>query len=672
MFDVFGPLLRPTPSVLPLVLALLPLVGIALRRRAVVVLGVAGLLAAIELAWSMRWPAEERLLLTHLGVAARVGQLDLILALALDPLAALASIAVSAVAARIVLSQRHPRRIALVCALASAMQMVVMADGAATLVLAFGLASIAAATLGRVSVANVVSDRMADASTILAAGILFWALGGSWISDQYVPELEPRVVVAASAPPPHKAAFDDDDDDEMQRNAPKRGARASLSLGSLPGAMVLVDGTWARDRHNVIAPFEGAPIAAGPHTFRVHVGPGSDDFVVPRANAAENDRVQLALHGATTTFRELHDDVVARDAGGQTTGKSALARRRFFGGIAALGWVLALVALGLAARARVFPFASSRDEPARALVALGAVVGLARFALGELAPTSAASCAIALAGCAAISAMVSLRDRDARALLAAEIAFAGAGAIAGASGAAVIHAAIASLLLARRAPGAIAHVAFVPTRIAMIGAFAVLRFGGIAVTVALAFVWLSACALARMHGARERLSIVAAVASFVVAGDPRIVGMTRAPLSQMFDSMSGALASAPAASLPLAALTIGLVAFAWGASRGTALDRLASALAPLAGIQSLAARATSALAVASAAAVFELEARVIAAVSFADRFVRGLGAFASAIDDFVFHRVRLALPIPSDRATRFILVPVALAAAGSFALPWLG
>jgi hypothetical protein len=224
----------------------------------------------------------------------------------------------------------------------------------------------------------------------------------------------------------------------------------------------------------------------------------------------------------------------------------------------------------------------------------------------------------------------------------------------------VIHAAIASLLLARRAPGAVAHVAFVPTRIAMIGAFASLRFGGVAVTIALVAVWLSACALARMRGVGLRLPIVAAVASVGVLW------------SRAFDSMSGALASAPAPSIPLAVLTVALVAFAWGASRGTALDRLASGLAPLAGIQSLVARATSALAIASAAAVFELEARFIALVAGADRFVRGLGAFASAIDGFVFHRVRLSLPIPSDRATRFILVPVALAAAGAFALPWLG
>src|SRR5438067_13239026 len=109
MFAVFGPLARPTPGILPLVIALLPLLGLFSRRRALGAIALSGLVAAIELAWSMRWPPEERLVLSHLGVAARIGQLDLVLALALDPLGGFASIVVSAVAARLVYVERSPR-----------------------------------------------------------------------------------------------------------------------------------------------------------------------------------------------------------------------------------------------------------------------------------------------------------------------------------------------------------------------------------------------------------------------------------------------------------------------------------------------------------------------------------------------------------------------------------
>jgi hypothetical protein len=671
MFEVFGPLARPTPSVLALLVALLPLLGLFHRRRALAAIGLSGLLAAIELAWSMRWPAEERYILSQLGIAARIGQLDLLLALALDPFGAFASVVVSVVAARLVFTERAPRRVALLCVLATATQLVVLGDGAATIVLGLGAGSIAATLLGRARLANIAADRLGEVATVLAAGILFWALGGSWIAEQYVPELEPRIVVAKDAPAPHKDPFDDDDDEEP-RNAPKHGARATLSLGSLPGALVLVDGSWLRDKHAITAPFEGVGIGAGAHTFRVHPGPGSDDFVVPRANAAENERVTLALHGATTTFREIHDDLVARDALGETEGKSALARRRFFGGISAVGVILALVALGLAARARVFPFAASRDEPGRVLGAFAALVVLARYAMGSLAPTSASNVAIALAACSALAAASALRDRDARALFAAEIAFAGAGAIAGAPAIAIVHGAIAAILFARGAPSPIAHVAFVVTRGAILGALLPLRFGGVAVAIAVVAAWLAACALSRLAGRHRALSIVAAIASLAFAFDPRLLGMSHAPLASFFEPMPSAFTPATP-SMPLFVLAIALSAFAVAVSRGTALGRLATSpiLATLANVQPLAARASSAIALASASAIAELEARAFAIVAFADRFISGFGSVLSATDDLVFRRVRVAIPVPDDRATRFILVPVAIVAAASFAYPWL-
>jgi len=135
------------------------------------------------------------------------------------------SIVTSAVTARLVLSEHAPRRIAVLCILATATQIVVLGDGAATVVLGLGVGSIAAAMLGRAHLAGIAADRLGEVSMVLAAGILFWALGGSWIAEQYVPELEPRIVVAKDAPAPHKDPFDDDDDEEP-RNAPKLSPQA--------------------------------------------------------------------------------------------------------------------------------------------------------------------------------------------------------------------------------------------------------------------------------------------------------------------------------------------------------------------------------------------------------------------------------------------------------------
>ena len=55
-------------------------------------------------------------------------------------------------------------------------------------------------------------------------------------------------------------------------------------------------------------------------------------------------------------------------------------------------------------------------------------------------------------------------------------------------------------------------------------------------------------------------------------------------------------------------------------------------------IQPLAARASAAIALASASALSELDARLGAVVAFADRFVSGVGSFFSAIDEIVFLR----------------------------------
>ncbi len=430
MFEVLGPLARPAPGVLPFLLALAPLFGVfafgdpaRARRRALAALGTAAAFAALFFAWSLRWPSEQRMILAHLGVAARIGQLDLVLALALDPLGALASAAVSLVAARLVWAQRKPRRIGLLCALASAMQLVVLADGAATLALAFGVASLLGAALGYVHSTHCVADRVADVALVGAAGVLFWALGGSWIDGQYTPDLEPRVVVAASGPKAQTAPVDDDDD---ERPTPPlaRGARASLSFGGLPGAFVLFDGAWLRDARKkaVVAPFADVPIAAGPHAARFRPGPGADDYVIPRFDAAENEAALLAERGATTTFRTLQDDLVWRDASSAaaaTPGRDALERRKFFGGFSVASIVLALLGIGLAARARVFPFAPSVDEPARALGALGAIVVVARFPIGFAAPSGQVAVASSLALASLVSGASALRTGRAGALLGA-------------------------------------------------------------------------------------------------------------------------------------------------------------------------------------------------------------------------------------------------------------
>ncbi|HEY1958041.1 MAG TPA: hypothetical protein VGH28_20610 [Polyangiaceae bacterium] len=674
MFEVFGPIARPAPGVLPLLLALAPLLGALafgdarlVRLRALAALAASGLGAVAFFAWSFRWPAEQRLVVASLGVAARVGELDLGLGVALDPLGAVLALAVSVVAARLVWAQRSRRRIALLCAMASAMQFVVLADGAATLALGFGVAALLGGVLGRVHSAHFVADRAADVAWIGAAAVLFWTLGGSWIDGQYAPELEPRLVVVASASSPKPQPVDDDD----ERPPPiARGAQSSLSFGGLPGAHVLLDGAWLRDarKHAVVAPFADVPIAAGAHTVRLHVGAGADDYFVPKLDAPANQPTTLALRGATTTFREVGDDLVARDApDGVAPGWSALARRNFFG-VSAAAIVLALLGLGLAARARVAPFAPSTNEPARALAALGAIVVLARLPIGGAAPHAAAFIAGALALASLLAATVALGGR-ASAILSAEIALAGAGAIAGAPALAVVHASLACVLLARESDGGVALFALAPTRAAFAGACMALPFGGLPAALVLAASGVASWALAR-RGSGIASGAIAGALALALAVDPRTFGSALEPLASRV--LAPSLRSAPPAAAPSLAifgLTLAIVTFAFAASRRaprptTAARALAIAEAP--------ARATSALARAIAAALVELETRAAALVRAADSLVRGVGSLASMADEVALvsptKHARFALP--SERALRYVLVPVAIAAAALFAVPW--
>ena len=680
MFEVFGPLARPTPSWAPLVLALLPLVGAlaALRDRrrarlvATVVLASCAAAFLLALGWLAQWPAETRLVLAHVGIAARVGELELVLALGLDPFAALGCAAAALVAARLVWAQRSPRRIALLCATASAVELALLADGAATLVLALGLASVLGGVLGYVHLTHFVADRAGEVAVIFGAAVLFWALGGSWVDGQYVPELEPRVVVASAAPAPRPSLVDADDDDERPGPPLRRGARATLSMGSLPGAAVLVDGTWLRDerKRGARAPFADVGIPAGPHTLRVHVGAGSDDYYVPRIDAAENASLALAVRGPTTTFRELRDDLVARDAAGGTPGRAALERRKFFGLISAAGVALAALALAFVARVRAFPFAAPFDDPARALVGLAALAVLARFPVGALAPGATPAIATALAVSSIAAAAVALRTRRASDALAAELAFAGAGLVAGVPAVAAVHAAVASI----GRPGRAMQLSLFPARVAVVGACAALPHAAFPTIAALVATLLCACALARATDSRGSRVVAALLtaAGLVLAFDSRAFGGPAPLATKLLDASFSGLARAPAASLPLFALVTALVAFAWGASRTRALDRLAESLAPVARFAPLPARVTSAVARAVAAALVELEARLGALVRLGDSAVRGASALASVAEEVAVVRPtsRLRVPLPSERALRLLLVPLAVVAAALFVVPW--
>jgi len=701
MFEIFGLLTKPTPSALPLLLALWPLAGAfaclgdprRARARAVGVCVSGALVAAAMFVLATRWPGEERFLLRPLGVAARVGQLDLLLALGLDPLAAFASLGAFAVTALFVAHQGREaigvrRRIALLCAMGTTAQLAAMADGAAMLLLAAGACSLLGGALGYVRAASFVADRIADVALASAAAITFWTLGGSWIAGQYVPELDARVV-SASAQHATKDVKEDDDDDKPARMTATRpsparagagrAARATLSFTSLPGATVLVDGAWLRTPSQSVArsPFIDVPIATGPHTIRVHVGAGSDDYYIPRLNSVEGEHVTLALQGATTTFREIEDDLVMHSRSDDML--SALARRRFFG-VSAAGLVLGLLFAAFMARARLFPFgASPKGEPARALAAIVSLVIVARYPFGEASPRTATVIACVLLWASVMAFAGALRGRGTQALLAGELGVAGAGMVAGAPAIAMLHGVLAALVLTyRRAawPRGIS-ILFFATRVAIIGALSSLVYGAVPVALGLVAILLGSLATGRAdHSSRAfgraALAVATAVA-LVLAIDPRVVGVTREPLvASLLRPSLGALSPFAPCSVPLFVLVAALHAFAWIFSRSRTYADIGS-WRPLGVLDAMgpALPVMHAIISAAAAALFEVETRLSMALDASDRGVRAACALLRVVDDTATSLAPHRIPTLSERTTRLVLVPIALATAVLFALPWL-
>lgn len=301
--------------------------------RAGLVMNAGALVAAIAHAVLLaRMPERERFLLEHLWRLVRVGQLDVNLDLALDPLGAVACVAIASVGvvAERVAPSRSPWRGVVV----GATLLLVLADGVVVVLVASALASVGVAALARVGegAGVFIGAAAADVPLALGAALLFWALGGGWTAGTYTPDLNPRFVAAraASATTSPQAATsprDDDDDDEIRRALPGEG---TLTLTALPGAIVFVDEArvpiLVGDRP-LRSPFVGQPIKSGLHTFRVHGGVGVDDYVVSRVLVDGGVAIDLALVGPTLTFRELRDQLSLRPERGGTSPREALARR---------------------------------------------------------------------------------------------------------------------------------------------------------------------------------------------------------------------------------------------------------------------------------------------------------------------------------------------------------
>jgi hypothetical protein len=310
-----------------------------------------------------RLPAGARALYEPVARGARFGELDAGLDLLLDvrSLAVSALACVAALAAAAVLATRPaPERgwrtwawlhLALAGALAS-----FLADGFVAAAMGWSLAVASGAWLASwrdPAAAVLVATRgaLAVGAMLGAAALLFWGLGGTWDADGYARDARPRFAAV------HGSTGAGD---------------ASLTMTTAAGARVFVDD--ARETP-LRAPFVRAPIPAGSHALRLHLGDGADDALVARLDAAPGEEIALVPLGPTQSFHAMADQMVLRGRAGQPAARRVVEEHVGPGGFAVIaGALLALLGAAFAMSAVPVPLAAPR--------ALTGVAGATGAALG--------------------------------------------------------------------------------------------------------------------------------------------------------------------------------------------------------------------------------------------------------------------------------------------------
>ncbi len=423
----------------------------AMARVAAASLGLTLAAAVYHVALLAQRPEESRVLYAPLTRMCRVGQLDVHLALTLDPLSAIPCVLVAAIAtllvAREALQKRpeaSPRALAAACALVAGGELLFLADDVVIFLVGSQIAGASALVLfGPRGRARFVVERLGEMAILAGGAVLFWGLGGSWSDAEYVPDLNPRYVavsslgspeghVATQENPTRKREEEEDEDKPHQAHVigsvmgkgatPPLTGKGYVTLASTPGALVYVDDAhtpWSDGNEPLRAPIVHRSISGGVHTFRVHPGDGSDDFLVTHAPAGAEADLSVVLVGGTLHFREIADQMALENARGEHFLGDAFRAKHLFG--LTIPALLALL-FGLGVLARAAPLGSSGPPEGAARFAAPLVLTLSSalpglYLVARLAPVlgfTTTSAAVAAALVAVVAAGVAARTRSMR------------------------------------------------------------------------------------------------------------------------------------------------------------------------------------------------------------------------------------------------------------------
>ncbi len=341
---------------------------------------------AVQHAWQLvGMPEQERYLYCHLWRMVRLGSVDINFDLALDPLSAVMALVITGVGSLIHIyaagymaeDRSYWRFFTYLNLFVFSMLLLVLGDGflvmffgwegvglCSYLLIGFWYQDYKKATAGMKAF---VTNRVGDWGFLAGLFLLFWGLGGSWFAGgQYQADNGPRFAAVevreaeadadahehARGDVPggaHQGAEANAAHHGAEGNGPhhgagpgaERGARhpgsegaagaagdSLLTMTALPGAPVFLDD---QTEPFALSPFVRKPVPAGRHVLRIEGSPDERSRVM--FGAAPGKELVVAVVGPTFTFRQLHDQLVVRNAHGQAELRANLLSKKVWGGI---------------------------------------------------------------------------------------------------------------------------------------------------------------------------------------------------------------------------------------------------------------------------------------------------------------------------------------------------